>query len=96
MTSHALDPLLCHKLSHLLGPLPLERDVLYERPLGLDRIRTVWRRRFGATVWRRTVRRSAVSAQDVLAQPQENNATNINSGRRESVYDHLCQLKNEV
>src|SRR6218665_444873 len=23
---------LCHKLSHLLGPLPLERDVLYGRP----------------------------------------------------------------
>src|SRR6218665_3600557 len=22
----------CHKLSHLLGPLPLERDVLYGRP----------------------------------------------------------------
>jgi len=36
VTSHALDPLapLCHKLSHLLGPpLPLERDVLYGRPL---------------------------------------------------------------
>ena len=23
----------CHKLSHLLGPLPLERDVIYGRPL---------------------------------------------------------------
>ena len=34
VTSHALDPPLpCHKLSHFLGPLPLERDVLYERPL---------------------------------------------------------------
>src|SRR6218665_2791002 len=33
VTSHALDPpSLCHKLSHLLGPLPLERDVLYGRP----------------------------------------------------------------
>ena len=28
-----LTPSLCHKLSHLLGPLPLERDVLYGRPL---------------------------------------------------------------
>jgi len=27
-----LDPSPCHKLSHLLGP-PLERDVLYGRPL---------------------------------------------------------------
>src|SRR6218665_3551407 len=27
------DPLLCHKLSHLLGPLSLESDVLYGRPL---------------------------------------------------------------
>ena len=40
----------------------------------LTRSRTVWRRRFGATVlaqpfWRRKVRRIAVSAQDVLAQP---------------------------
>jgi len=26
-------PFLCHKLSHLLGPPPLERDVLYGRPL---------------------------------------------------------------
>src|SRR6218665_3498323 len=25
----------CHKLSHLIGPLPLERDVLYGRPLML-------------------------------------------------------------
>ena len=25
-------PLPCHKLSHLLGPHPLERDVLYGRP----------------------------------------------------------------
>src|SRR6218665_3197112 len=34
VTSHALDPRsLCHKLSHFLGPLPLERDVLYGRPL---------------------------------------------------------------
>src|SRR6218665_1172089 len=34
VTSHALDPSLCHKLSHLLGPPPpLERDVLYGRPL---------------------------------------------------------------
>ena len=33
-------PSLCHKLSHLLRPLPrlpLERDVLYGRPLGLSR-----------------------------------------------------------
>ena len=29
--SQALDP--CHKPSHLLGPLPLERDVHYGRPL---------------------------------------------------------------
>src|SRR6218665_3009806 len=30
VTSHALYPSpLCHKLSHLLGPLPPERDVLY-------------------------------------------------------------------
>src|SRR6218665_1566496 len=35
VTSHALDPL-SHKLSHLLGPLPLERDVLYGRPLMSD------------------------------------------------------------
>ena len=34
VTSHALGPLsLCHKLSLLLRPPPLERDVLYERPL---------------------------------------------------------------
>ena len=34
VTSHALDPSLCHKLSHFLGPLPLlKRDVLYGRPL---------------------------------------------------------------
>src|SRR6218665_3397922 len=34
MTSHALDPPPpCHKLSHLLGPPPFERDVLYGRPL---------------------------------------------------------------
>src|SRR6218665_2040483 len=26
-------PSSCHKLSHLLGPPPLERDVLYGRPL---------------------------------------------------------------
>jgi len=32
VTSHALRPSPCHKLSHLLGPLPLERDVLYGRP----------------------------------------------------------------
>src|SRR6218665_375131 len=31
VTSHALNPSLCHKLSHL-GPLPLERDVPYGRP----------------------------------------------------------------
>ena len=30
-----LTPLPCHKLSHFLGPLPLERDVLYGRPLKL-------------------------------------------------------------
>ena len=28
-------PSLCHKLSHLLGPPPLERDVLYGRPLSI-------------------------------------------------------------
>ena len=34
VTSHALDPSSpCHKLSHLLGTLPLECDVLYGRPL---------------------------------------------------------------
>src|SRR6218665_2301969 len=33
VTSHALDPLLCHKPSHLLGPPLLERDVLNGRPL---------------------------------------------------------------
>src|SRR6218665_801880 len=33
VTSHALDPLSCYKMSHLLGPLPLEGDVLYGRPL---------------------------------------------------------------
>ena len=27
-----LTPSPCHKLSHLLEPLPLERDVLYGRP----------------------------------------------------------------
>ena len=31
VTHMLLDPLLCHKLSHLLGPL--ERDALYGRPL---------------------------------------------------------------
>ena len=36
VTSHALDPPPpCHKLSHLLGPLPFKRDVLYGRPLVL-------------------------------------------------------------
>ena len=31
-TSYARGPIsLCHKLSHLLGPPPLERDVLYGR-----------------------------------------------------------------
>jgi len=30
----SLPPPPCHKLSHLLGPPPLERDVLYRRPLG--------------------------------------------------------------
>src|SRR6218665_3367293 len=29
-----LTPSPCHKLSHLLGPLPLERDVLYGRSHG--------------------------------------------------------------
>src|SRR6218665_811950 len=30
-------PSLCHKLSHFLGPLfPLERDVLYGRPLSTE------------------------------------------------------------
>ena len=33
VTSQALDPSPCHKLSHHLGPPPLERDVLYGRPL---------------------------------------------------------------
>src|SRR6218665_2441450 len=33
VTSHALDPPPGNKLSHLLGTLPLEREVLYERPL---------------------------------------------------------------
>jgi len=28
-----LTPSLCHKLSHLLGPSPLERDVLCGQPL---------------------------------------------------------------
>ena len=28
-----LTPFPCHKLSHFLGPLPLERDVLYGHPL---------------------------------------------------------------
>src|SRR6218665_1610647 len=32
VTSHALDSLPCHKLSHFLGPPPRERDVLYGRP----------------------------------------------------------------
>ena len=38
VTSHALTPSPCHKLSHLLGPLPLERDVLYGRPLVVLRV----------------------------------------------------------
>src|SRR6218665_3870466 len=42
VTSHALGPLPCHKLSHLLGPPPLERDVLYGRPL--DRVSSCIRR----------------------------------------------------
>src|SRR6218665_2263469 len=33
VSSQALDPSPCHKLSHLLEPPPLERDVLYGRPL---------------------------------------------------------------
>ena len=34
VTSHALEPLPCHKMSHLMEPLPpLERDVLYGRLL---------------------------------------------------------------
>src|SRR6218665_15398 len=33
VTSHALDPSLWHKLSHFLGPSPLERDVPYGRPI---------------------------------------------------------------
>ena len=34
MTSHDLYPLPCHKLSHFLRPPPpLERDILYGRPL---------------------------------------------------------------
>ena len=47
VTSHALDPSPCHKLSHLVGPLPLERDVLYGRPpnvhlsLNLTRVRLI-------------------------------------------------------
>ena len=37
VTSHALDPpSSCHKLSHLLGPPPLERDLLYGRPLSVE------------------------------------------------------------
>src|SRR6218665_3619465 len=33
VTSHALDPSPCHKLSSFLGPLPLDRDVLHGQPL---------------------------------------------------------------
>jgi len=32
VTSMIFTPSPCHKLSHLLRPLPLERDVIYERP----------------------------------------------------------------
>ena len=32
VTPHALDPSPCHKLSHLLGPSPFERNILYGRP----------------------------------------------------------------
>src|SRR6218665_3170435 len=31
-------PSLCHKLSHLFGPPPLERDVLYGRPLARNEL----------------------------------------------------------
>ena len=33
--THGLTPSPCHKLSHFLKPPPLERDVLYGRPLTL-------------------------------------------------------------
>ena len=40
VTSHDLYPLPCHKLSHFLKPLPpLERDILYGRPLWLQEIK---------------------------------------------------------
>ena len=43
VTSNALGPLPCHKLSHLLGPPPLERDVLYGRSLRLfARLLLIW------------------------------------------------------
>jgi len=33
VTSHALDPLSCHKLSHFLGPLPLSSVTYFmDRP----------------------------------------------------------------
>src|SRR6218665_1666460 len=45
--SHALrPPSPCHKLSHLLGPLPLERDVLYGRPNGYAIQIVIMRSRF--------------------------------------------------
>ena len=36
VTSHALDTSLCHKLSQLLGRLPLKRDVIYGRSPSLN------------------------------------------------------------
>jgi len=36
VTSHALDTSLCHKLSQLLGRLPLKRDVVYGRSPSLN------------------------------------------------------------
>ena len=39
--SHDLYPFPCDKLSHLLGPRPLERDVLYGRPLCIRAVEQV-------------------------------------------------------
>src|SRR6218665_3529462 len=41
VTSHALYPSPCHKLSHLLGPPPLEREVLYGRRLNPLRLSSI-------------------------------------------------------
>ena len=57
---------LCHKLSHLLGPSPLERDVLYGRPLTSPyfRINTAKFRQFTSFYMLFTLRYSRLNKMD--------------------------------